>query len=121
MSPERFEKTVAIPVVQVSGAFQYLYGGPLPELRDGTIFDIVVPESAVKNKSVLAVLGATHFQEIVPKGESVFCAVSTRHIPKGLQRMAKSLHEIIGRKGSILPASLNPDSKYVEIILVSRP
>ena len=40
-------RSVRIPFKVVDGALRYFYGGKLPELREGTIGEVVVPRSAL--------------------------------------------------------------------------
>lgn len=58
---DRFLKTVALPAQVRDGRLQYLYGGPLPALREGTVVDLIVPTSALLDQSLLGPL-TNHLQ-----------------------------------------------------------
>lgn len=106
MRVDRYDKTVKIPARVVGGGFEYFYGGPLPELRDGTILDFSVPESAIEDTAFLKVLKTGTYEEILPKGAKVYAAVSSRHIPPALSNKTLSLKNY-----------LLPDELFVEIVL----
>lgn len=114
---DRYDKTVVIPAKYVNGKFQYFYGGYLPEFQDGTIIDLVVPEYAIKDTDFLKVLNTGHSEVLLPKGETIYAAVSSRQIPERLRNLSLSIKSLIQGSVSTVIASLFPDSLFVEILL----
>ena len=48
--PDEQEKTVKIPIQVRAGQIQFYFDGPLPDLKEGVIGDLVVPYDAVLDK-----------------------------------------------------------------------
>jgi len=48
-TPDEQEKTVKIPVQVRAGQIQFYFDGPLPELKEGSIGDLVLPYYAVRD------------------------------------------------------------------------
>lgn len=117
MRPNRFDRTVVIPVRVVNGFFQYFYGGALPRLKERTIFDMIVPEWAIEDANFIKLLNVSHYKELLPKGAHIFAAVSPSQVPEDLRISALLLHSIIKLNASPVIASMFPDSRFVEIVL----
>ena len=47
--PDEYEKTAKIPIQVRKGQIQFYFDGPMPELREGIIGDLVVPYYAVRD------------------------------------------------------------------------
>lgn len=105
---------MVIPAKLISGEFQYFYGGPLPKIRDGTIIDLVVPEHAIEDKTVLGVLENRHFEELLPKGVTLYAAVSQSQVPTDLKGRALSMDSL---NLDPVTTSLFNDELFVEIEL----
>jgi hypothetical protein len=56
MIPEPSQKTVKIPAKVVGGRLQFLYGGPMPPLVDGTVLDIVVSQYSLRDPTWVKIL-----------------------------------------------------------------
>ncbi len=114
MITNRFNKTVVIPTKVVSGKFQYFYGGPLPKLRDGTIFDLVVPEQAIEDKTFLGVIENSHFEELLSKDKTIYAAVSSSQVPTNLRDSAFSMGSL--NLDPVIASFFN-DARFVKIVL----
>ena len=124
MIPDRFEKTLTIPVKVVEGGFHYFYGGELPSLTEGTICDLIVPVWAFEDKDFLAKLEARQVEELLPKGASIFTAISSAKVPGNLRDRAFTPKELSqnfgGRHAEEVRQKLfanNPDPLFVEVVL----
>jgi len=124
MIPDRFEKTLTIPVKVVKGEFHYFYGGQLPSLAEGTICDLIVPVWAFEDKNFLAKLEARQVEELLPKGARIFTAISSAGVPIHFRNLAFTSKELAqnfgGRHAEEVKQKLfanNPDSLFVEVVL----
>jgi len=79
MIPDPYEKKVLIPVKIVDGKVEYFYGGPLPELKEGTIGDLLIPRYAVLNNNVLELLEKEEAVELLPLGSHLRALVTIRN------------------------------------------
>lgn len=62
------ERSVRIPFKVVDGALKYFYGGKLPQLRDGTIGDLVVPHSSLLDSKERDRLEQERIELLLPAG-----------------------------------------------------
>ena len=124
MIPDRFEKTLTIPVKVVKGEFHYFYGGQLPSLAEGTICDLIVPVWAFDDKDFLAKLEALQVEELLPKGARIFTAISSAGVPIHFRNLAFTSKELAQNFGGRLAeevgwklSSKHRDSLFVEVVL----
>ena len=86
------EKTIRIPVrIRNDGNIEYFYGGELPEMREGTIGDLVVPEWSVADQSEVARLQQEHVVSLPDSGSEVLFAVDGRQTPAELRQHLKKV------------------------------
>jgi hypothetical protein len=119
MRPNRSDKTVIIPTRLANGSFEYFYGGALPRLTDGVVFDMVVPEWAIEDKSFLNVLQRHHYEVLLPDSAVIYCAVSSDQVPDNLNELIVTLHSITNGNDPHI-ASVFPAKVFVPIILKDR-
>lgn len=124
MRPDRFEKTVVIPLRVVKRQLHYLYGGPLPNLPDGTRCDLIVPLYAIEDKAFLAQLEASHVEDLLPQDANILAAVSSAQMPGHLTNRALSLKEVCQHAGRRSTERVSwdlttqyPDSVFVQVVL----
>lgn len=87
--PER-EKTIRIPVrIGTNGQIKYFYGGALPEIRDGTIGDLVVPARSIADKKEASRLQQEHVFSLLPSKSVVMLVVDHRGTPDELKKHVK--------------------------------
>ena len=79
MIPDPFEKTVCIPIKFHNGKIEFLYGGPIPELDEGTIGDLVVPEYCLSDKEKLKILSKENVIELLPEGSRLMVSINPKH------------------------------------------
>jgi hypothetical protein len=79
--PDRFKKTVSIPIRIVNGQLAYFYGGELPRLREHTIGELIVPASAVTEPKSLASLQEEHVKEIRPANTKLLLGMRAKAFP----------------------------------------
>ena len=69
--PEQ-KKTIRIPVrIRTKGGIEYFYGGALPEISDGTIGDLVVPERPISDQREVGRLQQSHAVPFLELGSVV--------------------------------------------------
>ena len=69
--PERFSKTITIPVIVRNGQVTFLYGGNLPPLREGTEGKLIVPAEDVVDERWTVLLNLRVAVKFLPKGTVV--------------------------------------------------
>ena len=93
-------KTIRIPVrIRTSGRIEYFYGGDLPEMSDGTIGELVVPEWSITNQKEISRLQQEHVVPFLPSRSVVMFAVDGNNTPAGLKQHLKN-GAILGMKKS---------------------
>ena len=80
--PDSKAKTVVIPVEIKNGTINYLYDGPLPEIAENTVGELVVPEWAIKDKEVVGFLSEEWRIEIFPENTTFYVELK----PSGTDR-----------------------------------
>lgn len=66
--PDKFAKTVRIPVRVSKGNVTFFYGGSLPIMEDNIIGDLVVPAYAIKDPEILKKLSQETIKNVLPSG-----------------------------------------------------
>ena len=83
--PEQ-EKTIRIPVrIRTDGQIEYFYGGALPEMRDETIGDLVVPERSLTDQREVYRLQQERLVPFLDSGSIVMLAVDGTNTPANLK------------------------------------
>jgi hypothetical protein len=116
----RLGRTVVIPTRVVNGSLEYFYGGPLPKLRDGTVFDMIVPEWAIEDKSFLPMLQRHHYDVLLRDSSVVYCAVALDQVPEPLKKSTLTLESLVKGKVSARVPSMFPGKGFVPINLMER-
>lgn len=80
MIPDRFEKSVRIPVKVVNGEMKFFYGGDLPKLKEGTIGDLIVPSYAISDKRQLELLQMEKSEVFLPKGSALMVHIQLENL-----------------------------------------
>ena len=104
---ESLDRTVRIPCRIEKGAVKLLYGGPLPDIEDGAVGELILPAFAILDAAKKGLLLTAASRRVLPKGARLLCAVPN----------TKSLSEHViwldKQESSSVPGP------YVEIILES--
>lgn len=79
--PDRFKKTVRIPVVMNNGQMMQLDGSPLPKIQHGAVGELILDTYALENQKILQSLQLEQVSELLPKGDSIFLGVSSTVVP----------------------------------------
>ena len=66
--PDKFAKTVRIPVRISKGNVTFFYGGSLPVMEDNIIGDLIVPAYAIKDPGILKRLSKETIKHVLPLG-----------------------------------------------------
>jgi hypothetical protein len=86
MKYDAFEKMTKIPFKVVDSQLVFLYDGkPLPELREGTIGDIIVSPSAIKDPARLQAITSEKVITFLPKDTRLLVQISLESVPTKLQ------------------------------------
>ena len=70
--PDSKLKTIVIPVQITNGTVNYFYDGPFPKITENTVGELVIPESAVKDKEAINFLTEEWQIEIFPKDTTFY-------------------------------------------------
>ena len=109
--PER-EKTIRIPVrVGMNGQIEYFYGGDLPEIRDGTIGDLVVPAWSIADEKEASRLQQEHVVQLLPSNSAVMLLVDHRGTPDKLKKPLKKEMQLSSRTSESVEVILREDLK----------
>jgi len=79
-----YDKTIIIPIRISNGEVKYYYGGNLPEIEDGVIGDLILPEYSVKDNRFINISQKKDKIEILPSGSLIMVAVSSKNIPQDM-------------------------------------
>jgi hypothetical protein len=94
----------------VKGKLQFFYGGDLPELKDDTVGDLIVPENAIVDKAKLQQISNEMIKELLPMGIPLMIQVSTDSVEK----IGDTLRNFLRHNLKTMPPVVNP---FVEIYL----
>ncbi len=64
---DKLKKTIKIPIKIVDSKVQYLLGGNLPSLREGTVGNLIVPAHCVLDQTAIKVMNQERKVEFLPK------------------------------------------------------
>ena len=102
------EKTIRIPVrICTDGRIDYFYGGPLPQMREGTIGDLVVPEWSITENREVRRLQQDQVVRFLPLGSIVKFAVDGRRTPAQLTQHLKNVAALGLKKSHAVPVVLD--------------
>jgi hypothetical protein len=107
---DKFKKTVQIPVRVVKGRLQFFYGGDLPELKDDTVGDLIVPENAIIDKAKLQQISNEMIKELLPIDTNLMIQISAESVKK----IGDTLRKYLCHNLKTMPPLVNP---FVEIYL----
>lgn len=85
------ERTVRIPVKVVNKQLKYFYGGDLPELKEGVIGELILPEYSVKDKRFLEVSQKEEKIEVLPERSIIMVAVNNQNSPDDKKSYLKTI------------------------------
>ena len=75
--PDKFSKTINIPVHIVDGKIEYYYeNGLIPELKDGAICELIVPAYALKDEKLRKKLSQETKIKLLDKGSKLYVHMS---------------------------------------------
>ncbi len=72
------DRTVNIPIKIVNGHVKYYYGGDLPEILDGAIGELILPEHSIKEPSFISMSNTELETEILPCGSIIMVEVNNK-------------------------------------------
>lgn len=101
-----YDKRVIVPIRVIKGKIEYFYGGGLPNIKDGAIGDLILPEYCIADEEKLQKLTGRYGKKIFEEGEELIIGMSKNLIPPEL--IKKTLDY------NILPPI---NCRYVKIIL----
>jgi len=109
---DKFSKTINIPVHIVNGKIEYYYeDGLIPEIKDGTICELIVPAYSLKDKKLREKLSQEKRMKLLDKGHKLYVHMSYKDSPvinKELNQYLDSAIKLFGRKD---------EGFFVEVIL----
>lgn len=92
MIPDPHEQTVRIPAKWSNGQWQLFDGGALPELKDGSIVDLVFPARCLKHLDDIELWTQEVTLPFLPAGTPVYARVNAQKVPPPLlERLAKNV------------------------------
>ena len=74
--PDPFSKMIKIPIEIKKGNIEFYFEGPLPELKDGTLGDLLIPAYAVTNSNLRKLLSEERKIPLLKKDTILFVQVS---------------------------------------------
>jgi len=74
--PDPFSKMIKIPIEIKKGNVEFYFEGPLPELKDGTLGDLIIPAYAVTNSNLRNLLSEERKIPLLKKDTILFVQVS---------------------------------------------
>ena len=105
--PEQ-EKTIRIPVrIRTDGQIEYFYGGALPEMRDETIGDLVVPERSITDQREVYRLQQERVVPFLDSGSIVMLAVDGTNTPAELKQHLKEAIAVGMKKSHAVELTIN--------------
>lgn len=78
MIPDKYKKTVKIPIKVVDNEFKFFYGGELPKILDGAIGEIILPAYAIKNDYRVDKIGQRTRRQFLPKNTTLLVKISSK-------------------------------------------
>jgi hypothetical protein len=84
MMPDPMNRTVKIPIKIVNGYPCLLPTSRLLELKDGTIGDLIVPESVFVDSKVAEAYNQESKKPFFPEGTQLLAQVNSEHVPQHL-------------------------------------
>ena len=102
------KKTIRIPVrIRTNGGIEYFYGGALPEMGDGTIGDLVVPERSITDQREVSRLQQEHVVRFLPPRSVILFAVDGTNTPAELEQHLKEAITLGMKKSHAIELTLN--------------
>lgn len=101
-----YAKTVKIPVRVYNGGVKYFYGGNLPQIKNGVVGELILPESSVNDKDFIDISQMEQEVQIFPTGQSLMFSVSKKSIPGDKMIYIKEIR-----------TAINSSDGFVEIVL----
>lgn len=80
------DKTVRIPVRIVNGKVKYFYGGDLPDIKNISIGELIIPNYAVKDQRYLELAQMESTIELFPRKSSLMIGVNKNKVPDALNK-----------------------------------
>ncbi|GDX41427.1 hypothetical protein LBMAG21_17190 [Armatimonadota bacterium] len=96
--PYKYGKTVRMPVKVVNGKLVYFYATPIPELEDGAIGEVILPEWAVINRHALLLWQAEQAVTLFEANTTLFLGMRDSSIPLHLLEEVKDFPGSEGHK-----------------------
>ena len=114
------QKLIRIPVKLVNNEWEYFYGGPL-SVKDGSIADLVLDESAIDDKVFLSSLKHKSRHKILDKGTELLVALTIKSEPELERKLSR--HLIPASSSEIVLGTpyyfkfRSPDTHFVKITI----
>lgn len=90
MVHDSMEKTIRIPII-MNGNIRYFYGGNLPDIGDGAIGDLIIPDHKVKDNRFVEISQWEESIEILPVNSTIMVGVAATNIPKDRSMIAQKI------------------------------
>ena len=90
MIPEPLSRTVKLFVQFAGGRLSLYPEGELPQLKDGTFGELIVPEHAFEDKKVAAGFAEERDEAFLPAGTRVVAQINAAHVPDDLRGTVKA-------------------------------
>lgn len=100
--PHPFNATVRIGARWRGGCLSALNDQPLPEIRDGTLIELILPAWAVTNDQERAKLTSKKTIDMLPAKSGVLLGLSPPAVPEEDQRKLIRVDEAVGAAGYLL-------------------
>jgi hypothetical protein len=91
MTKDARVNTVKVPIKVIENRLEFLYGGTLPSLKDGSEGYLVVPRSSIKDETLLMLLEEEEIVEILPVTTILKISISSKGCPQHLKEWVNPL------------------------------
>jgi len=108
---DRLKKTVRIPVKVIDGKVQYVLGGNLPSLREGTVGDLIVPAHCVLDQTAIKVMNQKRKVEFLPSKTIVMAHIK----PDSLNSKKEGLIPLYMKEIHVYPPQVEGHFASIEL------
>lgn len=111
MIPDPLSRTVKIPIKIVNGHPCLFPDGKLPDLKDGTIGDLVVPAHSFSDPKIAAQFAEEHREPFLPVGTRLAAQINPEHVPEQHRKHVE--HSMPGYMGAAVVFTLAEDQQIL--------
>lgn len=104
---DNLAKTIKIPIIINKGEVKFLYGGEMPEIDEGTVGDLILPEYSIKNKDMVKKLQENYIVELMGASAKLLLSVYDKFLPTDKKNLVLN----------ITNAYPPLDQKFIEVFL----